>query len=117
MDAGGMESVKVKKIDKKNLSLAGFLLSIVFFCLVAFAFFRGASVFSGKAKSEGEVTLRNAIARATVQCYAIEGRYPPSVEYLEQHYGIQIDRKRYHVFYEGFASNIMPDITVVPVDE
>ena len=46
--------------------------------------------------------------------YAIEGRYPPSVEYLEEHYGIQIDRERYNVFYSGFASNIMPDITVIP---
>ncbi len=109
--------MKVKKIDKKNVSIAGFLLSILFFVLVAAVFFRGASTFSGKAKSEGEVTLRNAIARATVQCYAIEGRYPPSVEYLEEHYGIQIDRNRYYVFYEGFASNIMPDITVVPAEE
>ena len=40
--------------------------------------------------------------------------YPPSVEYLEEHYGIQIDRERYNVFYSGFASNIMPDITVIP---
>ena len=36
------------------------------------------------------------------------------IEYLEEHYGIQIDRERYNVFYEGFASNIMPDITVIP---
>ena len=32
-------------------------------------------------------TLKKAIARASVQCYAIEGRYPPSIEYLEEHYG------------------------------
>ena len=104
--------MKVKKTDKTRLGIAGFLVSILLFFLVI-----GASTFSGKARSEGEVTLRNAIARATVQCYAIEGRYPPSVEYLEEHYGIQIDRKRYHVFYEGFASNIMPDITVIPAEE
>ena len=59
----------------------------------------------------------NAIARACVQCYAIEGRYPPSVQYLEENYGIRIDRNRFHVFYEGFASNIMPDITVISVSE
>ena len=38
-------------------------------------------------------------------------------EYLEEHYGVQIDRTRYHVFYEGFASNIIPDITVIPAQE
>ncbi len=109
--------MKVKKTDKTRLGIAGFLVSILLFFLVIGAFVSGASTFSGKARSEGEVTLRNAIARATVQCYAIEGRYPPSVEYLEEHYGIQIDRKRFHVFYEGFASNIMPDITVIPAEE
>ncbi len=72
---------------------------------------------SGKAEAEGEETLRSAIARAVVQCYAIEGRYPPSVEYLEENYGIQIDRERYYVFYEGFASNVMPDITVISAEE
>ena len=47
-----------------------------------------------------------------MQCYAIEGRYPPSVDYLEENYGILIDRDKYDVFYSGFASNFMPDITV-----
>ncbi|MCI8950004.1 MAG: hypothetical protein HFG49_08175 [Lachnospiraceae bacterium] len=109
--------MKVNKTGKKKLNIIGFFVSVLLFFLVIGAFVNGASAFSGKARSEGDVTLRNAIARATVQCYAIEGRYPPSVEYLEEHYGIQIDRKRYHVFYEGFASNIMPDITVIPAEE
>lgn len=106
-----------KQQEKRDLSLIKFLASVLIFVLVIAAFVRGSVSFSEKAHSEGEVTLRNAIARATVQCYAIEGRYPPSVEYLEEHYGVQIDRTRYHVFYEGFASNIMPDITVIPAQE
>ena len=70
-----------------------------------------------RTEEEGARNLVQAVRRASVQCYAIEGRYPPSVEYLEENYGIAIDRERYHVFYEGFASNIMPDITVFPVSE
>lgn len=57
------------------------------------------------------------MARASVQCYAIEGRYPPSVEYLEENYAVQINRKKYNVFYDGFASNVMPEITIIPIDE
>ena len=34
-------------------------------------------------------------------------------EYLEEHYGIQVDRERYTVAYDVFASNLMPDITVL----
>lgn len=106
-----------KQQEKKDLGIIKFLASVLIFVLVIGAFVRGSESFSQKAHSEGEITLRNAISRATVQCYAIEGRYPPSVEYLEEHYGVQIDRARYHVFYEGFASNIMPDITVIPAQE
>ena len=73
--------------------------------------------FLARARAEGAQTLRDGITRACVQCYAIEGRYPPSVAYLEERYGIQIDEERYNVFYSGFASNLMPDITVIPVEE
>lgn len=62
---------------------------------------------------EGQQQLETALRRAAVACYATEGVYPPTLEYLTQHYGIQIDEARYHVFYEIFADNLMPDITVL----
>lgn len=87
------------------------------FALAAGVFLNGIGSFLSRTRLEGAKTLQAAVNRACVQCYAIEGRYPPSVEYLEEHYGIRIDEKRYAVFYNGFASNIMPEITVVLLDE
>lgn len=95
----------------------GYVTSVVIFGIVMGIFLNGVLSVSNRMNKEGTETLRNAIARACVQCYAIEGRYPPSVQYLEENYGIRIDRNRFHVFYEGFASNIMPDITVISVSE
>ena len=46
-------------------------------------------------------------------CYASQGVYPPDLDHLTEHYGIQIQEERYNVFYEIFADNLMPDITVV----
>lgn len=60
--------------------------------------------------------LKDVITEASIECYAVEGMYPPSVEYLEENYGVQIDRTKYNVFYAGFASNVQPDITIVPID-
>ena len=57
--------------------------------------------------------LEDALRRASVACYAAEGIYPPNLEYLESHYGIQIDEGRYAVIYNVFGSNFMPDITVL----
>lgn len=101
----------LKKIDVRTLG--GYIASILLFAAAAAVIMTGAVRFSRQADREGAETLRNGIRRASVQCYAIEGRYPPSVDYLKENYGIQIDEKRYHVFYEGFASNVMPEITVV----
>lgn len=83
----------------------------VFLCVIGI-FIYATTELSGRANAEGVLTLEKAIKKSSVQCYAIEGRYPSSVEYLVKNYGLQINEKKYVVFYEGFASNIMPDITV-----
>lgn len=57
--------------------------------------------------------LEESLRRSAVACYAAEGVYPPDLAYLEEHYGVQIDQKRFVVYYDAFASNMMPDITVL----
>ena len=57
--------------------------------------------------------LEESLRRSAVACYAAEGVYPPDPAYLEEHYGVQIDEKRFVVYYDAFASNMMPDITVL----
>ena len=57
--------------------------------------------------------LEQALRRGCVACYASEGVYPPTLEYLEERYGVQIDGERYTVYYNVFAENLMPDITVL----
>ena len=57
--------------------------------------------------------LEEALRRGCVSCYAVEGQYPPDLDYLKDHYGIQIGETRYTVVYDVFAPNLMPDITVL----
>lgn len=102
----------MKNRNGSGKELLGQFISLGAFSLAVVLFVSSALTFSKRSGERGAETLRDAIRRASVQCYAIEGRYPPSVEYLEENYGIKIDRDRYDVFYSGFASNFMPDITV-----
>jgi len=62
---------------------------------------------------EGLRMAEQSIRRAAVSCYAVEGAYPATYEQLKEWSGIQVDEERYAVFYDIFATNIMPDITVV----
>lgn len=64
-------------------------------------------------QNEDRTQLEDAIRRAAVACYAAQGAYPPDLDYIEEHWGVQIDRSRYAVFYQVEGSNLMPDITVL----
>ena len=57
--------------------------------------------------------LEETLRRGCVACYAAEGAYPTSLDYLKERYGVQIDEERYTVYYSAFAENLMPDITVL----
>jgi len=56
--------------------------------------------------------LLEQVRQAAIGCYASEGRYPQSVDYLVEHYGLIYDEEKYSILYDAFASNIMPDIDV-----
>ncbi|QHI71832.1 hypothetical protein [Aminipila terrae] len=92
--------------------MKNYILSIAAFICAVGVFIYAVNAVSQRSDTEGAKALQQAIQRASVQCYAIEGRYPASVDYLVENYGVQIDKDKYAVFYEGFASNVMPDITV-----
>ena len=69
------------------------------------------------AKEEQTELLREALNQAVVSCYAIEGRYPESLDYLIENYGIRVDTERYAVTYEIFADNVRPGIRVIRLGE
>ena len=83
---------------------------VVFVCLAVVA---GAGI-AGMRDRNGEQQLavqKKAIERAAVLCYALEGFYPPKIEYLEEKYGLIVDRNRFFIVYRAFGSNIRPEIS------
>ena len=58
----------------------------------------------------------DAVHNAALTCYAVEGAYPSGLEYLRANYGLAYDENRYMVRYDMFASNLMPDISVIEVE-
>ena len=76
----------------------------------------GYFAFSGSGKDLDEETvtaIRDAIRRSALQCYVVEGVYPPDLAYLQDHYGLQVNTDNYYVVYEAFASNVPPTINVI----
>ena len=67
----------------------------------------------GKSLDEGSAdAIRDAVQRSALQCYAVEGAYPPDLSYLEDNYGLQVNHEDFYVTYDAFASNLPPAIRV-----
>ena len=90
------------------------------YCLLALAvlvsFVQSSSWLGRTNEDEQAELLRDALEQALVSCYAAEGRYPQDLEYLEQHYGVRLDRTHSVVAYEAFADNIRPRVRVIPME-
>ena len=90
----------------------GMIITLVVFLALIYggtALFRGVRSASSAAQTE---LVQNAVRRAAVTCYAVEGAYPSTLDYLKRNYGLIYDEDNYFVFYNAFATNIMPEIRV-----
>lgn len=69
-----------------------------------------------KSQSDEQIKIaQDAIIRATVQCYSLEGRYPTGIQYLTDNYGITLNEEDYVYYYQSIGVNIMPNIRVLPL--
>ncbi|MBQ4051630.1 MAG: hypothetical protein IJD13_08355 [Oscillospiraceae bacterium] len=88
----------------------------IFAALLTAAALAAAAVFAAQTGEASDERARQAaedtIRRAMVTCYAIEGFYPSSLDYLCEYYGVAAD-ERFVVEYEAFGGNIMPQVTVI----
>ena len=84
---------------------------VIFVCMIAVAGV-GIAGMRGRSSDEQLVVQKKAIERAAVLCYALEGFYPPKTDYLEEKYGLIVDRDKFLIVYRTFGSNIRPEISV-----
>ena len=71
----------LRKIQKLSLPLLGFILLFI-------VFIKGIASVSETTIDKQKESLTTALNRSITQCYAVEGTYPPSLEYIENHYGL-----------------------------
>jgi len=94
------------RIGKKDIAAgAVFVALIVGFVLLV----NSLTATSGSQESR---LVEEAVRNAALTCYAVEGAYPETLEYLREHYKLAYNTERFVVEYDAFASNLMPTITV-----
>ena len=91
----------------------GFLIEICVILAVLLGFSMITANFARDYRDTAGQQLEAALRRSAVACYGAEGYYPPDVAYLQTHYGITYDENQFIVHYDLFASNVMPEISVL----
>lgn len=89
------------------------IISLVVFLVIFLLFWMELTSIQKRVNEEGIQTLQTAVTRSVTRCYAEEGSYPESLDYLKEHYGLHYDESKYFVDYQPIGSNIMPDITIM----
>ena len=94
---------------------AGRAVRVLIVGIILFLFLFFVNRFGQQTIERQEESLVNAVNRDIVQCYALEGVYPPSLSYIEEHYGLTYDHSTFYVDYRPVGGNLYPDVTVIHV--
>lgn len=84
----------------------------IFTCMLTLLLFGIENARIGARQQELQI-VEQSVNRAVVTCYAMEGFYPPNIDYLIANYGLEIDQAKYYIHHEAFAPNVYPTIWVV----
>lgn len=101
--------------EKKRKNYTGIAIQMVSFLVIMVFAVSILAFIPSLRKTSGiirEESLEATIREYAVRCYATEGSYPPSLEYLADNYGLIIDEEHYVYYFDAFAANYMPDIEV-----
>ncbi len=102
-------------ISGKNTQVPAWILLGTITIIILYGFM-GMDRFWKQSNLEHTDSIKEAILRTSAHCYALEGSYPPDLAYMEENYGLILDHKKYSYVYEVFASNIRPEVEVLPWD-
>ena len=92
----------------------GYLFSTLFFAALAAVLFITVSNSDKGYEQERQRVAETALRSAVINCFAIEGMYPPDVQYMKDNYGLAIDEKIFIIHYEYEGDTLMPHFMIVP---
>lgn len=99
---------------RKPLSRSiSYIYPLVAFVTLLALFLGGIQSVSDTSLAKQQESLETALTRSISQCYAVEGVYPPSLDYLVSHYGLTYDTEEFLVDYEYYGGNLLPEVTVL----
>ncbi len=103
--------MKQEDAKKRIKGGAAVLIAAVIGAVLLFWAFGSAA---GDERDEAAGAIKDTVTEKALQCYVIEGAYPSDLTYLEDHYGLTVNRNDFYVDYRSVGENLPPQVTVAP---
>lgn len=104
-------------LGRSKSGVSGMWGSLIIFTVVVVMFIASTySLSAGSTKRQKE-SLENALTRDIVYCYATTGKYPESLTYIKDNYGLYYNEELFYVDYKIRGSNLFPDVTIIDLVE
>lgn len=100
-------------MKRKTLRVPSLAVTLLVFALCLVLVLQGVKGAGAARREEARRVTEDGLRRAVMSCYALEGRYPPTLDYILANYGVHLDTDAFYVDYRVYASNLMPKITVL----
>lgn len=98
---------------KKKTKWGAVILSLLLPSLLLLFFSVMLNQISSANDVQATAILERSVSRSITECYALEGAYPPDIDYLTKHYGLTYDTDRYFIDYQYIGANLRPDVTIL----
>lgn len=99
------------------MSFVSVLVTILVIAIAAVIVFAAIGDYRNNYDDKKVEEVRETVLSYVAECYALEGRYPNDLQYLEDNYGLVLDKDKYVYHYLIFASNYLPDVKVIPMNQ
>ena len=109
MDIFETRLIRVRRIFR-------FIVPILFAAVLCLIFYLGIARTQTDSLEKEQVTLAQALEGGAIRTYALTGRYPESLDELLSDYHITYDSEKFVVEYVPNGSNLLPSISVLPVN-
>lgn len=106
----------MNRFERTNSSGYKFILKLVPILLLLYMLFlliNGINQLDEVTLRKQQESLEIALERSISQCYSVEGRYPPDLAYITEHYGLTYNERFFLVDYDYYGSNLPPDVLVL----
>jgi hypothetical protein len=103
---------KYFSVQKEKKNILRFL-PLLFLIAVILLFVYATGNLSDTNSAHEEEIVSAALERSITQCYALEGFYPPDLDYLSRHYGFTYNTEHFFIDYRYIGSNLRPDVTII----